>query len=91
MRPNLHPMRLGQLNCGPHVIEIAGMKAASDIGDMDQRHQPGIIAHAIESKAFAHVTVDRDRHRTPRIIVELTRWWAESGCIGKLEILQYDI
>ena len=52
MRADLHPMLLGQLNCRPHVVEVAGMKAASDVGDMDQWHQPGVIAHAIQAHSF---------------------------------------
>src|SRR3978361_2042545 len=32
-----------------HVVEVGGMKAASDIGDIDQRHQSGIISQSVKT------------------------------------------
>jgi hypothetical protein len=65
MRTNLDPVLLCQPHRGAHVVEITGVKAAGNVGDMDQRHHPRIVAHAPKPEAFAHVTIDRDWHLTP--------------------------
>ena len=61
MRADLDAVPLGALHGLAHVVEVGGMEAAGDIGNRDQRHDRVVIAHLIEAKAFAHVTVDQ-RH-----------------------------
>jgi hypothetical protein len=38
------------------------MKTARDVGDVDVRHDAGIVAAPVEAEAFAHVAIDRHAH-----------------------------
>jgi len=38
------------------------MKAASHIGEIDMRHQSGVIAEPIKAETFAHIAVDHHRN-----------------------------
>ena len=65
MRANRDAMRLGEPHRRPHVIEVRSVKSAGDIGDVDEGHQAGVVAHFVEPERLAHVAIDRG-HKDPR-------------------------
>lgn len=79
MRANLDALRLGQPHGCPHVVEIAGMKAAGHIGQVDQRHHPGIVADPVQTEAFAHIAIDGNGHGPPGL------WRAQT--LGRLDFI----
>src|ERR1700721_1151337 len=36
------------------------MESASDVGDVDQRHQAFVVAHLVQAESLAHVAIDDD-------------------------------
>src|ERR1700730_4514986 len=60
MGANLDAMLFGQAHGLAHVIEVGAMESASDVGDVDLRHQAFVVAHLVEAKGFAHVAINRD-------------------------------
>jgi len=42
-----------------HMIEIRGVEAARHVGNIDHRHQGGVVAHAVETERLAHIAIDR--------------------------------
>src|SRR5262249_38230556 len=52
-------MRLCQPHGGAHVVEVGGMEATGDVGDVDGRHDPLVVAHPPNAVAFAHVAIEQ--------------------------------
>ena len=65
MRADAHPMGLRQADSRAHVVEVGGVKAARDVGDIDQRHQTGVVAHFVKAERLSHVAVDGRHPRSP--------------------------
>ena len=63
MRADPHIVPLREPHGVRHDGGIRGVKATRDIGDGDMRHHAFIIAHFVETEAFAHVAVDREFDR----------------------------
>ena len=68
MRADLDAMGLGEPDRRAHVVEVGGMEAAGDIGDVDVRHQAGVVAQTVEPEGLAHVAVDRRHSRPPAFL-----------------------
>jgi hypothetical protein len=47
---HLDPVLLREAHGRRHVVEVRGVEAAGDVGDVDVRHQPGIVADPVEAK-----------------------------------------
>ena len=48
-----------QPNRCAHMIEVRGVEPARHVGNIDHRHQSGVVAHAVETERLAHVAIDR--------------------------------
>src|SRR5262249_6981365 len=66
MRPDRDAMFLGELHRRAHVVEVRGVEAAGDIGEIDGRHDLRIIAEPPDAVALAHVAIDQ-RHPPCRL------------------------
>ena len=58
MSTRFHAILLREPHCNAHVIKVRTMKTASDICQINMRHDSSIIAQLIKPKPLAHVTVD---------------------------------
>ena len=57
MRADSYAVGFGEPDRRAHMIEIRGVKSARHVGDIDQRHQTRVVAHAVEPKEMAHIAV----------------------------------
>jgi hypothetical protein len=48
------------------------MEAAGDIGDVDMRHEAGVVAQTIEPEGLAHIAIDRS-HATSNFASDAKR------------------
>ena len=66
VRADFDVVQLRQPHRVRHDRGIRGMEAAGNVGDGDMRHQAFVITDFIQTEAFAHVAVDRDRRVSRR-------------------------
>ena len=62
VRADLHAVRQREADGRVHDRRVRRMKAAGDIGDADEGHDPLIVAEGVEAVPLADVAVDGDRH-----------------------------
>ena len=67
VRTNTHPMLHGQGNGALHGHRIGRMKAASQVGLINQRHGMGVITHIPHAEAFTHVAIQQDRFHSHQL------------------------
>ena len=51
MRADLDAVAFGEVTVARMMIEVRGMEAAGDIGDMDEGHQRLVIAETLDAEA----------------------------------------
>src|SRR3984957_17490497 len=66
MRSDFNVMLLGELHRFAHVIEVGGVEAACDIGDVDRGHDALVVAQAPDAETLAHVAIQEDHQRLRR-------------------------
>ena len=59
MRTDFHAMLLCQPDGRAHMVEVRGVEAAGDVGDINERHQRSIITELIQPERFPHVAVEQ--------------------------------
>jgi hypothetical protein len=62
MRPDFDAVSFRQPHRLMHDRRVGGVEAAGNIGEVDMRHQRGVIAEPIKPETFAHIAVDGHAH-----------------------------
>ena len=73
----VHAVLLGQQHRRAHDARIRGVEAARDVGHRDVLHECRVVAEAVDTKAFAHVGIDRYQpmiHRSMRAGQVCAEW-----------------
>src|ERR1700722_15291799 len=84
MRSDFNVMLLGELHRRAHVIEVGGVEAACDIGDVDRGHDALVVAEAPDAETLAHVAIQEGHQRLRHGRVHKV---TKTGAIVKSEIL----
>ena len=63
MRSDFNVVLLGELHRRAHVIEVGGVEATCDIGDVDRGHDALVVAEAPDAETLAHVAIQEGHQR----------------------------